>query len=392
MTDPLQHFHSLSARFLRTFVETPIQQLFGRPRGPKPQVGASPGTLFIATDAAATRITLWRIDGGELERIDQPGPDEVRAARDRGGRLWLDVVGFADQALLLELGELFGLHPVTLADLVNIERQTKVDALDDHALILMQVLHLAEGSDRPGLAQLGLVLLGNALLSFRERPGPLFDPVLARLERPISKLRSEPLDYLACAVLNVAVEASFPVVEMLADQIDSVEERVMEGQGQASMSEIHSHRRVLIMLGRLFWRQRDLLARLLRDEEIFRQDTQIFLRDVYDGTVQLLDMVETTRELAASLVEIHLSISANRSNQIMQTLTIIASIFIPLTFIAGVYGMNFEVMPELSHPLGYPAVLALMLAVSVGLLLWFRRRGWLGQPVGKNGQGSNDDS
>jgi magnesium transporter len=186
---------------------------------------------------------------------------------------------------------------------------------------------------------------------------------------------------------------------MLADQIDLVEEKVMDGQGQASMSEIHSHRRVLIMLGRLFWRQRDLLARLLRDEEIFRQETQIFLRDVYDGTVQLLDMVETTRELAASLVEIHLSISANRSNQIMQTLTITASIFIPLTFIAGIYGMNFEVMPELSHPLGYPAVLALMLTVSAGLLLWFRRRGWLGQSgaatdehPGRGGGRSSDES
>lgn len=175
------------------------------------------------------------------------------------------------------------------------------------------------------------------------------------------------------------MEASYPVVEALADQLDEAEEAVMSGRGQSMLGDIQSQRRALIALGRIFWRQRDPMARLLRDAEIFRSETHIYLRDVYDSTVQLMDMVETTRELAASLLEIHMSISANRTNEVMKTLTIMASIFIPLTFIAGIYGMNFENMPELAQPWGYFVALGIMAAVAGGLLLWFRRRGWLGR-------------
>lgn len=375
----LHQLQNLSTRFIKAMVETPMHHLFGRHRPDQHPSGAAPGTLFISPDAGATEVHLRRIDDGQLDVIDHPDADAIRAAQSRGGRLWLDVAGFADDDQLRRIGELFELHPLTLADLVNVERQTKVDSLDDRSLIIVQTLNLDAASDQPGLAQLGILMKGEVLLTFRERPGPLFDPVLARLDRVTSRLRTEPLDYLACALLDVAVDASFPVVETLADQIDEVEERVMAGSGQGVMADIHRQRRALISLGRLFWRQRDLLARLLRDEQIFRHETQIYLRDVYDRTVQLLDMVETTRDLVASLVEIHLSISATRSNQIMKTLTIMASIFIPLTFIAGVYGMNFALMPELEWAWGYPAVLLLMLTVSIGLLTWFRLRGWLGE-------------
>ncbi len=385
VSDQLQQWQELSARFLKAMVETPLRQLFGGSR-PSAQPGESrgPEVLRIQPDAARTSLTLWHIAGGELERFDEPDRGLLERLQHGGGRLWLDVAGFSDADRLAAVGAVFGLHAVTLADLVNIERQTKVDSLDERSVILLQVLALSQADDRPGLGQLGMVLAGDVLLTFRERPGPVFDPVLTRLARPTSRLRSEPLDYLACALLDVAIDASFPVVEHLADRVDAVEESVMAGRGHDLLGEIHQLRRALITLGRLFWRQRDLSARLLRDEEIFRRQTHIYLRDIYDRTVQLLDMVETTRELAASLVEIHLSISANRTNQIMKTLTIMASIFIPLTFIAGVYGMNFERMPELAWPWGYPAVLGLMLAVSGGLLLWFRRRGWLGGRDGKS--------
>ena len=377
VSDQLQQLQDLSSRFLRTMVETPIHHLFGRHRSMHHPPGAAPGTLFISPDAAATEVRLWHIGPDGVESVVAPEIDTIQEMRDREGRLWLDICGFSDDDMLQRIGDLFDLHPMALADLVNVERQTKVDAGDDNSLILMQVPHLAGNGAQPGLGQLGLVLMDNVLLSFREFPGPLFDPVLARLGRPTSRLRSHGVDYLACSLLNVAVEASFPVVETLADQIDEIETEVMESRGRDVMAMVHQQRRALISLGRLFWRQRDLMARLLRDDEIFARPTHIYLRDVYDCTVQLLDMTETLRELAGSLVEIHLSISANRSNEIMRTLTIMASIFIPLTFIAGVYGMNFEWMPELTWAWGYPAVLAGMLTVSLCLLWWFNRRGWL---------------
>jgi magnesium transporter len=377
VTDHLSQLKDVSLGLIRYLVETPVHSLFGRGRAQHRMPGSAPGTLFIAADAATTRVTLRRLDGATVETIEQPDDEQIRAARLAGGRLWLDVVGFADDARLRQIGELFALHPLTLADLVNAERQTKVEALASGHLITLQVLDSSREGGSPGLAQMGIVLDGDVLLSFRERPGRLLDPILVRLDRSVSRLRSEPLDYLASALIDISVDASFPVIEALADRIDELEEQVMSGSGHSVMADIHQQRRALISLGRLFWRQRDLMARLLRDEEIFRRETWIYLRDVHDRTIQLLDMVETTRELAASLLEIHLSISANRANQIMKTLTIMASIFIPLTFVAGVYGMNFAWMPELEHPWGYPGVLLLMLLISLGLLFWFWRRGWL---------------
>jgi magnesium transporter len=377
--DHLQQLQDLARRFVRSVVETPIHHIFGQPqRSGQREPGAPPGTLFIADDAAATQVRLWRIDDTGVEFLDDPDTQDISKTRLKGGRIWLDVAGFADDERIRAIAELFDLHPMVLADLINVDRQTKVNTLDEQALIVLQMLHLESADQRPGLGQLGLLLEDDLLISFRERPEDIFTPVLERLDRPTSRLRKQPLDYLACALLNLAVEASFPVVEALADRIDEAEDQVMVGRGNELLADIHRQRRALITLGRIFWRQRDLMGRLLRDEEIFRRETHLYLRDVYDCTVQLMDMVETTRELAASLVEIHLSISANRSNEIMKTLTIMASIFIPLTFIAGVYGMNFEWMPELTWPWGYPAVLSLMLGVSIGLLLWFRHRGWLG--------------
>lgn len=379
VSDQLQHLQELSSRFLRTMVETPIHHLFGRNRSILHPPGSSPGTLFISPDAAATELRLWHIGPQGVEAFRAPGIDTIRQLRGREGTLWLDVCGFSDDDLLRQIGDLFDLHAMALADLVNVERQTKVESSDQVNVILMQIPHLAGAATQPGLVQLGLVLMDNVVLSFRELPGPLFDPVVTRLGRPTSRLRSHGPDYLACALLDVAVDASFPVIETLADQIDEVEDEVMESRGQDVMATVHQQRRALISLGRLFWRQRDLLARLLRDQEIFARPTHIYLRDVHDRTVQLLDMTETLRELAGSLVEIHLSISSHRSNEIMQTLTIMASIFIPLTFIAGIYGMNFGWMPELDRPWGYPAVLVVMLVVGLGLLWWFHRRGWLGR-------------
>ena len=374
----LRHWRDLGAQFLRGVIEMPLRSMLGRQHPSRHQPGAGPGTLFIASDASATRIRLIRIEADGVELVDQPEAADIARARAMGGRLWVDIAGLADDDRLRELGNMFGLDPPTLADLVNIGRQTRLETFEGSSLIVTQFLQLDPDHRSPELVQLGLVQNREVLLSFRERPGPVFDPILERLQRPTSRLRSEALDYLLQALLDVAVDGAFPVVEALADRIDDIEDRILAGQGQNLMIEIHGQRRALITLGRLLWRQRDLLGRMLREEQMFRRETQVHLREIHDRSMQLLDLVETTRELASSLVEMQLSISANRSNQIMKTLTIMASIFIPLTFIAGIYGMNFERMPELSWPLGYPLVLLLMLAVALGLLWWFRRRGWLG--------------
>ncbi|MGY6588022.1 MAG: magnesium/cobalt transporter CorA [Wenzhouxiangella sp.] len=379
VSEQLYQWQKAGTRVWETLARRPLSTLFGRPE-PLLSRGRvhEPGRLSRPSNAASTCITLWHFGPEGLQRHDNVSLETLQATQALGGRRWIDVCGFSDLDTIRALGEHLDLHALTLADLVNVERQTKAEDLDERTLIVMQLPHLAgAGGDTP-LSQIGWLISADLLLTFREHPGDLFDSVLARMDRPSSRLRSKPLDYLACALLDVAMETGFPVVERLAEQLDDIEEAVMNGQGQDVLGQIHAQRRALITLGRLFWRQRDLMARLLRDESHFHKTTRIYLRDAYDQAVQLLDMTETTRELAASLLEIHLSISANRTNQVMKTLTIMASIFIPLTFVAGVYGMNFEHMPELAWPWAYPAILGVMLAIAIGLLWWFRRRGWLG--------------
>ena len=376
----LRHWRDLGTQFLRGVMAMPLRRMLGRQHPSRHQTGAGPGTLFIPADAAPTAIRLVRIEATGVAVVEQPDRAAIEQARATGGRLWIDVAGLADDASLRELAACFGLPPQTLADLVNVTRQTRLETLDGAHILVTQFLQLGTAERMPEVVQLGMVIAADVVLSFRERPGPVFDPILERLQRPSSRLRSEPLDYLLQALLDVAVDGGFPVVEALADRIDDIEDRILAGDGQNLMVEIHGQRRALLTLGRLLWRQRELLGRLLREEQLLRRETRVHVREIHDRSVQLMDLVETTRELAASLVEMQLSSSAHRANQIMKTLTIMASIFIPLTFIAGIYGMNFEHMPELAWVLGYPLVLLLMLVVAAGLLLWFRRRGWLGRP------------
>jgi len=375
ITDQLNQLQDLGRRFVRQLVELPAQHLLGIGRsGARRPPGTVPGTLFIDPDATPTRLTAVCFRAGEVETLTDPDLATLQRARARCDRIWLDVTGFGSDQMLKDIGREFELHAMMLADLVNREPQTKTDSANGVHLVITQVPLLDPDSGQPGLDTLGLALGKDWLLSFRERQSGLFLPIYERLENPESRLRTDPLDYLAYALLDIAIDSLFPVLEAIAARIDQSEDRVLEGRGSEILPEIHDQRRALIALGRLCWRQRDLLSRLLREEAMFRPQLRIYLQDVHDRTTQLHDMVEATRELAASLVELHMSLSAQRSNQAMQTLTVMASIFIPLTFIAGIYGMNFENMPELGWEWGYFAALGLMAAIGIGLYLWFRRR------------------
>jgi len=375
ITDQLAQLQDLSKRFVRQLVELPVQHLLGVGHsGARRPPGTVPGTLFIDPDATPTRLTAVCFRGSEVETLTNPVLAALQQARARSDRIWLDVTGFGSDRMLKDIGREFELHPMMLADLVNREPQTKTDSANGVHLVVTQVPLLDPDSGQPGLDTLGLALGKNWLLSFRERQSGLFLPIYERIENPESRLRTDPLDYLTYALLDVAIDSLFPVLETIAARIDQSENQVLEGRGSEILPEIHDQRRALIALGRLCWRQRDLLSRLLREETMFRAQLRIYLQDVHDRTTQLQDMVETTRELAGSLIELHMSLSAQRSNQAMQTLTVMASIFIPLTFIAGIYGMNFENMPELGWEWGYFAALGLMSVIGVGLFLWFRRR------------------
>jgi len=342
-----------------------------------PPVGASPGELVVEAGALAPRIHVMSFDAQELQERSVEVPRELSELLTGGRVAWIDVVGFGDEAMLHEIRETLGIHPLAMADVVNVPQRPKVERYDDRTLIVMRMARLAESGEIE-LEQVGLVMGPGWVATFQERPGDVFEPVRARIRSGTARIRNMSADYTAYALLDAIVDGYLPITESLGDVIDDLEEAVVHRADPSTLARIHATRRVLLSLYQIQLRQRDAIHSLVRDETSpFGPEVRVYLRDAHDHAIQILDLIEKFRETSMGLLEIHLSSASHRLNEVMKTLTIVASIFIPLSFIAGVYGMNFQFMPELGWRWGYPAVWALMIAIGVALLGWFRWRGWL---------------
>ena len=307
------------------------------------------------------------------------GPDEIpELLSDPELTLWIDVEGLGNAGVLCEIGRQLDIHPLALADVVNVPQRPKVELYGDRVLFVCHMAMLTPAGE-VDFEQVSLVLGPHWVVSFGEKPGDVFGPVRERIRSPQMRIRRMGADFLAYALIDAVVDGYFDVIEKLGSDLDALEDEVMEKPTRATLERLHATRRLLLQLHRLQWRQRDAIATLWRDESFpICEPVRLFLRDVHDHAFVVLDSIETFRDLSASLMDVYLSAASNRLNEVMKTLTLVSTIFIPLTFIVGVYGMNFDVMPELSSRWGYPAVWAVMIALGGGILLWFRRRGWLG--------------
>jgi magnesium transporter len=346
-------------------------------RARKPAPGSAPGTLHIDPHAPATRISLLAYDNGtEVTEANGLTVEDLRAAVARWPLVWVNVTGLGDEAVLRGTGELFGLHLLALEDVVNVVQRPKFEEYETSLFIIVRIPTFGK---RLESEQLSLFVGQRHVLTFQEREGDCFDPVRERLRKGRRRIRNSGPDYLAYALIDAVIDSYFPVAEQVGERLDDLQEKVIAGDaGEETLGEIHLIRNDLLTLRKLVWRHRDTLNQLIRDDsELIQTETKVYLRDCYDHAHQLVDLVENYRETAASLTELYVSAVSNRLNEVMKVLTVIATIFIPLTFISGVYGMNFEHMPELGWEWSYPACLFLMSAVAVGLLLFFRRRGWL---------------
>jgi magnesium transporter len=348
--------------------------LLSRRRAP---AGSVPGTLAIPEDSLPVEIRVTRYAPDHCEEIALADVEELQGLLAPGQVAWIDVTGFGDGTRLSRIGELLDIHPLAIADIVHTPQRPKFEQYGDRHLIVLQMGR--PGAERPvDLEQVTLVLGPGWVVTFQERPGDVFDPIRDRLRRGLGALRRSGPDYLAYALVDAIVDGFFPVLEQLGEQMQDLEERVLSTRDRSNLRDIHATRRLFIQLHRVLWGQREAISALLRDgSSPIGPSVQVFLRDAYDHSVQLLDLVETSRDLAAAILEIHLSTVNNRMNEVMKTLTVMASIFIPLTFLAGVYGMNFRHMPELGLPWAYPVFWLAMLGIAAMLLVWFRRRGWL---------------
>jgi magnesium transporter len=294
---------------------------------------------------------------------------------------WVDVDGVGDAKTIEGIGALAGLHRLTMEDIVNVHQRPKVDDYGHYVFVVLRMPHCcADASPRVAGEQVGLVLAKGLVITFQERefPGDVWGPVRERA-RGRTRICAEGADYLAYALLDAVIDSYFPVLEQLGDVLEDLEERVLDRPDQRVMEEIHGIKRDLISVRRATWPLRELVGTLIRDETALIADsTRVFLRDCYDHAVQIVDLVESYRDLGSGLMDVYLSSVSNRLNEVMKVLTIIATIFIPLTFITSIYGMNFDRMPELHWKYGYPAVLLVCALLGVAMLWYFRRKGWLG--------------
>lgn len=346
-------------------------------------VGTAPGTLLKSPTAESRPLKIRAIDY-TAEAIDIQGNTDLAHCKSYlqdPSKTWIHIEGHPDEETLNELATLFGIHMLALEDVINSGQRPKVESYDDQIFVVAAMPRMANGLVDVG--QVSFVVSGNMLISFCEFDFSRFEPIVARLRNESGRLRSRGIDFLLYSLLDVAIDEGFPVLEDFGGQLEDLETQILSETNRETLEQIHTIKRELIMLRRVLWPQREVINRLLRDDfEQIKDDTLVYLRDCYDHTIQILDLLETYRDMTGSMLDIYLSSVSNRTNEVMRVLTVIATIFIPLTFIAGVYGMNFDrnagrlSMPELGWPYGYLAVWLVMIGIAVFMLAMFRKRGW----------------
>lgn len=343
--------------------------------------GAAPATLQAAPDApASVVIKLMEYDqNGCHERVldSVAALPDCRTADD-GKIRWIEFNGLGDVAALKALGEKFSLHPLALEDVLNVGQRPKLEPYAGHLFIIAQMIYHDPEESLCG-EQVSLFVCGNFLISIQEDAEmDVFEPVRQRIRAGGGNIRTMKADYLAYALLDAIVDHGFPVLEQIGEALQEIEDSVLTSPGKETIGQLHSLKRTLMQLRRFVWPERDVVNSMLHgDSEFIRPETKVYLRDLYDHTVQIMDLIESYRDVVTSLMDMYLSSVGLRTNEIMRVLTVISSIFIPLTFLVGVYGMNFSNMPELKTSWGYFALWGVMIVIAIGQLIFFRRKTWL---------------
>lgn len=343
--------------------------------------GAAPGTLVADPAARSTEVHFVAYGASELQEGKVEDVADLDALDPAWPVVWIDVDGLGDIEVLREVGARFGLHGLALEDIHNLHQRPKVESYEDGLFIVTQ---MARHSDGFSTEQISMFIRDRFLITFQEEAGDCFDTIRNRLRRGSGRLRASGPDYLAYALLDAVIDDYFPVLERYGERIELMEERALADLPEHLLTDVHHLKRDLLFVRRALWPQRELVNSLIRDDATPVTDsTRLYLRDCYDHVSQLIDMTETYREIASGLMDLYMMGVSNRMNEIMKVLTIIATIFIPLSFIASLYGMNFAHeaspwnMPELRWYWGYPFALALMAAVAIAFLFAFWRKGWL---------------
>jgi len=344
------------------------------------KAGLPPGSLVYTGDQpeAKTHITIVNYDEQQVNTREITSWSECPVVANLPGVTWIDVSGISHVGNLEVLGECFKLHPLVLEDILNVEQRPKVEDYEDYLYIVLKAISIQPESDDFVQDQISLILGPNYVLSFHENDEDLFKPIRERLVAAKGRIRKAGADYLAYSLIDLMVDNYFVALEQFGEQVEFLEDEVVVRAVPATLQKVHRLKNHMIVLRRSLWPLRELIARLDRRESPLISDvTSVYFKDVYDHTIIAIDTVETYRDILSGLLDIYLSSVSNRLNEIMKVLTIFASIFMPLTFLAGVYGMNFKNIPELQWHYGYFELWGLMILIAGCMVLYFRKRKWI---------------
>jgi magnesium transporter len=346
--------------------------------GQKP--GAPPGGLAHAGPRRVERVRLrlFEYDADRLEETEVHTVEDVLSIRDKPPVGWLNVDGLHDEEVLREVRDHFDIHLLAMEDVVTLGQRAKMEEYDGYLFFVLPMLSFDEETLTVHTEQLSLILGPTWVLTFQERVGDVFEPVRERIRTAYGRIRQRGADYLAYALMDAVVDRYFVILEKLGDVAEDLDLLVMEDPAPEILHRINHLKRELLLLRKSVWPMREALSSFARTEHpLVRDATQIFIRDVYDHAVQVIDTVETLRDLAGGMTDLYLSSLGQRTNEVMKVLTIMASIFIPLTFLAGIYGMNFDFMPELHQRWAYPSLLGIMVLLAGFMVYYFKKKGWM---------------
>lgn len=347
--------------------------------GRSKKTGLPPGTLIHIGERKVDRvkITVFDYDENGFREMEAGSIEECLPYRDKPTVSWINIDGLHDVEVIEKVGKHFGLHPLLLEDVLNTGQRPKLDDYGTYLLIVLKMLY-CNGEDTVEAEQISIVLSSNLVISFQEDAGDVFNPVRERIRNNKGRIRKVGADYLVYSLMDAIVDNYFMILERVGERMENLEEELVTDPTKETLLEIHRLKREMIFLRKSVWPLREVVSGLERGESsLIDMSTVTYLRDLYDHTVQVIDTIETYRDLISGMLDIYLSSISNRMNEVMKVLTIIATVFIPITFIAGIYGMNFEYMPELHKKWGYPVALFVMLVIALFMVAYFRRKRWL---------------
>jgi magnesium transporter len=343
-------------------------------------IGLLPGTIVHIGEKKVekTKISIIDYDDEHFLEKEIETVEECYPYINKDTVTWVNIDGIHQEEIIEKMGACCNLHPLLLEDIVNTNQRPKFEDFGDYIFVVLKMLSYNDKNQALNIEQVSVIFGPHFVISFQESEGDVFNPIRERVRNGKGRIRKMGADYLAYALVDAVVDNYFIILEKLGEDIESLEEELVKNPTSHTLQEIHKLKRELIFLRKSVWPLREVISALERSEStLMKKTTLIYLRDVYDHTIQVIDTVETFRDMASGMLDTYLSSLSNRMNEVMKVLTIIATIFIPLTFIAGIYGMNFKYMPELQWRWGYYIVWGVMAIISIGMLLYFRKKKWL---------------